>query len=120
MHVIGVQKKTSGIHFLGVDSSRNHSQTEREAIVFAAAKLHQYLCGRPFTLVTDNRSLRKMLGHNHARGAHTGSLEAQMQQWVLILSAYSYKIEYNLGDRTIVLIGYRNCLWSPSMGDGWS
>ena len=75
----------------------NYAQIEREAlaIIFAVRKFHQYLCGRPFTLVTDHRPLCKILGHNQGVPALAA---ARMQRWALILSAYSYKTEYQCAD----------------------
>ena len=42
----------------------NYAQVKREAlaIVFAIYRFHQYLYGRPFTLVTDHRPLCKIFG----------------------------------------------------------
>ena len=77
-----------------------HMQIEREAlaIVFAVKKFYQYLCGSPFTLVMDHRPLCKILGHN--QGVPTLAA-ARMQQWALILSAYSYRIEYKPGSQKL-------------------
>ena len=56
----------------------------------------KYLCGRSFTLVTDHQPLCKILGHN--QGVPTLAA-ARMQRWALILSAYSYRIEYKPGSQ---------------------
>lgn len=75
----------------------NHAQLEREAlsIFFGVGKFHQYLYGRNFTLLTNNRPLTTILG------PHTGvpSLVAsRLQRWALLLSAHSYNIKYRKTD----------------------
>ena len=99
MHVIGGQEKPVAYASRVLTQAEiNYAQVEREAlaIVFAVKKFHQYLCGRPFTLVTDHRPLCKILGHN--QGVPTLAA-ARMQRWALILSAYSYRIEYKPGSQ---------------------
>ena len=66
---------------------KNYAQVEKEALalVFAVKKFHQYLYGRPFTLITDHKPLLKILGPKTGIppiGA------ARMQRWAFILSAY--------------------------------
>ena len=52
---------------------------------------HQYLYGRQFVLVTDHKPLITILGHK--RGIPSLAA-ARLQRWALILSAYSYVIEF--------------------------
>ena len=78
-------------------AEKNYAQVEREglSIVFGLKKFHQYVYGRPFTLVTDHQALTNLLG------PHTGVpplAAARMQRWALMLAAYSYKIEYRRSD----------------------
>ena len=46
------------------NSRKNYSQIEREGlgIVFGLQKFHQYVYGRKFVLITDNKSLSLILG----------------------------------------------------------
>ena len=78
------------------DAERGYAQIEREALalIFAVKKFNQYLYGRQFTLVTDHRPLCKLFGHKEEVRPLA---VAQMQRWALILSAYTYKIEFVTG-----------------------
>ena len=97
MHVIdGVEKPvTFASRTLSV-AEQNYAQVEREAlgIIFGVKRFNQYLYGREFILATDHRPLCKLFGH--ADGVRPVAA-ARMQRWALILSAYSYKIEYIAG-----------------------
>ena len=74
-------------------SERNYSQVEKEALslIFAVKKFHSYIYGRKFTLLTDHKPLLTILGPKNAVPALAA---ARMQRWALLLSAYSYDIEY--------------------------
>ena len=66
-------------------------EKEALALIFGVKKFHLYLCGRTFTLVTDHKPLTTIF--KPKRG--TPPLAApHLQRWSLILSAYSYNIEY--------------------------
>ncbi|XP_047123845.1 uncharacterized protein K02A2.6 [Hydra vulgaris] len=77
-------------------AERNYSQIEKEAlsIVFAVKKLHQYLYGRYFTLVTDHKPLLGLLAEGKPIPAMTA---ARIQRWALTLSAYNYCLKYRSG-----------------------
>ena len=55
--------------------------------MYGVSKFHTYLYGRKFTLVTDHKPLTSILGPK--RGA-----AARLQRWSLLLSAYSYNLEF--------------------------
>ncbi|XP_045537579.1 uncharacterized protein K02A2.6-like [Papilio machaon] len=75
------------------DAEKNYSQIHREAlaIIFCVNKFHQYLYGRHFTLRTDHKPLVSIFGPNTGIPAMVAS---RMQRWAIILSAYSFDIEY--------------------------
>jgi len=74
-------------------AEQDYAQIEREtlAIIFAVCRFHQYVYGRTFTLVTDHWPLCKFLGEKKRIPPFAA---ARMQQWVLVLSAYQYKIQH--------------------------
>ena len=74
-------------------SEGNYSQIEKEALslVFGIQKFHTYLYGRKFTLVTDHKPLTIVLGPKHGIPSMAA---ARFQRWALLLSAYTYKIEF--------------------------
>ena len=78
-------------------AERNYSQLEKEAlsIIFGVKKFYQYLYGHSFVLVTDHKPLTTILGPN--TGIPTLAA-ARLQRWALLLSAYSYSIEYRKTD----------------------
>ena len=74
-------------------SERNYAQVEREALslMYGTQKLHQYLYGHRFTLVTDHKPLTTILG---PKKGIPPLAAARLQRWALQLSAYSYEIEF--------------------------
>ena len=74
-------------------SEVNYSQMEKKAlaIIFGVCKFHQYLYGKPFVLVTDHKPLTTLLGPKTSVPTLAAS---RMQRWALVLSTYSYTIEY--------------------------
>ena len=74
-------------------SEQNYSQLEKEALslVFGIHKFHQYFYGRKFSLVTDHKPLTTILG---PKTGIPSMAAARLQRWALLLSAYSYSIEF--------------------------
>lgn len=69
-----------------------YSQIEKEGlcVVWAFQRLRQYLYGRSFTLVTDNRPLSQVI----APGKQLPALAAsRIQRWSLKLAEYQFKVE---------------------------
>ena len=74
-------------------AEKNYAQVEREglAVIFGVTRFKQYLWGRKFTLVTDNKPLTALLGPKTQSPALAA---ARMQRWALTLAAYTYDVEY--------------------------
>ena len=64
---------------------------EALAIIFCVTKFHQYLYGRRFVLRTDHKPLVSIFGPD--KGIPT-MVASRMTRWAIILSSYSYDIEY--------------------------
>ena len=78
-------------------AERNYSQLEHEglAIIFGIQKFNQYLYGRRFTLVTDNKPLSLILGTKKGIPVLAAS---RLQRSAIQLSAYQYDIQYRAGN----------------------
>ena len=74
-------------------AEKNYPQIEKEALslVFGVQKFHQYLYARKYVLVTDHKPLCAILGPK--KGIPTLAA-ARLQRWAILLSAYTYDIEY--------------------------
>ena len=74
-------------------AEQNYAQIEKEALslVFGVRKFHQYLYGRQFVLVTDHKPLTSILG---PKKGIPPLAAARLQRWALLLSAYSYTVEF--------------------------
>ena len=73
-------------------AEKNYSQIEREglAIVFGLKKFHQYIYGRNFTLITDNKPLSLILGPKKGIPAMAAT---RIQGWAMQLAAYDCIME---------------------------
>ena len=74
-------------------AEQNYSQIDREAlgIIFGVKKFFQYLYGREFTLVTDNKPLTSIF---HPSKEIPPLAASRLQRWSLYLSAFNYKVEF--------------------------
>ena len=74
-------------------SEKNYAQIDKEAlgIIFGVKRFHSYIYARHFTLVTDHRPLTALFGPTKPIPTLAA---ARMQRWALILSGYSYDIQY--------------------------
>ncbi len=78
------------------DCERRYSQTEREALalVWACERLHPYIYGRQFDLLTDHKPLESIYGPRSKPCAC-------VERWVLRLQPYNFKIIYVSGKENI-------------------
>lgn len=72
---------------------RRYSTTERECagIVFAVKRLHYYLDGRKFRIITDHNPLRFLQTH--------ASSNSRLMRWSLALQPYDFEIEHRAGKK---------------------
>lgn len=73
-------------------TERKYAEVEKEAaaVSFGVRRFHQFLFGRTFTLVVDNRTLSRILNPDRELPSLAA---ARMQRYALQLAAYQYKIE---------------------------
>lgn len=78
------------------DCERKYSQTEREALglVWACERLHPYLYGRKFDLVTDHKPLEVIYGPRSKPCA-------RIERWVLRLQPYEFRVVHIAGKNNI-------------------
>ena len=74
-------------------AERGYSQTQREALAvfWAVNRLHKYLFGLHFCIVSDHEAL-KFIYHPHQ--SLSKSSAAMVQRWAISLSAYNYTIQH--------------------------
>lgn len=74
-------------------SERKYSNLERKALalMFGLKKIHKFLYGRKFTLITDHQPLQFIFGKNKGIPVHAA---ARITRWSITLSAYDYEIKY--------------------------
>ncbi|XP_043213609.1 uncharacterized protein K02A2.6-like [Amphibalanus amphitrite] len=78
-------------------TEKKYSVLEKEALAvsFGIKKFHQYLYGRRFCLVTDNRALSMILNPHRELPSLAA---ARMQRYALQLAAHSYEVELRRTD----------------------
>jgi hypothetical protein len=80
-------------------SELHHSAVEKEAtsIIEAVRKWSHFLVRKPFTLITDQRSVAFMLDNRK----RTKIKNNKIQQWRLELASFSYTIKYRPGKENV-------------------
>ena len=86
-------------------TEKKYAQVEKEALslIFGVKRFHQFLYGKPITLVTDHKPLPAILGPKKGIPLLAA---ARMQRWELLLSGYSYDIHF----RPTTAHGNADCL----------
>ena len=79
-------------------SERGYSQTQKEALAihWAVKRLHKYLFGTQFLIITDHESLKHIFSPAASVNRSTSSM---LQRWAVTLSGYNYKIEHRSGSK---------------------
>ena len=94
-----------------------YAQTHREALAvyWSVMRLHKYLFGHKFTIISDHEALKFIFDPNKSLAK---SSAAMVQRWSIALSAYDYTIEHR-GAKHIQHVDYisRQSLPSPSSVD---
>ena len=74
-------------------AEQRYAQIDKEALglIFGVQHFHQYLYGRKFVLVTDQKPLLFIFGPKYAIPPLAA---ARLQRWAVLLSAYSYEVEF--------------------------
>ncbi|XP_053968616.1 uncharacterized protein K02A2.6-like [Anastrepha ludens] len=70
-----------------------YSQIEKEglSIMFGVKRIHQYLYGRPFTLITDHKPLVSIFNPSSQLPTMTSH---RLQRWAITLMTYKYDVKY--------------------------
>ena len=77
-------------------AEENYAQLDKEAlaIIFGVKKFNHYLLGRPFTILSDHKSLQHLFSEKKAIPVLAS---VRIKRWALILSAYDYRVQYKPG-----------------------
>ena len=76
------------------DVETRYSQTEREALacVWACERLHRYIYGSKFDLITDHKPLEFLYGNPKSK------MPARIERWRLRLQPYDFRVQHQRGD----------------------
>lgn len=79
-------------------TEEKYAQLHREvlAVVFAIKKLHKYIYGQHFKLITDHKPLLSIFSPEKKIPVLTAS---RLQNWSHLLASYQYTIEYKKGSK---------------------
>ncbi|XP_032997764.1 uncharacterized protein K02A2.6-like [Lacerta agilis] len=77
-------------------AERNYSQIDKEglAVVKGVKKIHDFLYGRPFTIVTDHKPLLGLLAPDRQTPQ---MLSPRVLRWSIFLAGYQYSLEHRPG-----------------------
>ena len=91
----GIERTVQCISRTLSDVERRYSQTEREALalVWACEKLHMFLYGGKFTLITDHEALLCIHGNSRKNPP------ARILRWAIRLQGYDFHVEYIQGHK---------------------
>ena len=96
-----LEQKRQPIIFISRKLSKaeeNYSQTQKDAlaIFWAIRRLHKYLFGAKFKIITDHQALKHIF---HPQASIAKATSAMLQRWSLELSAYTFDIEHHSGKK---------------------
>lgn len=82
------------------EAEKAYSQLDKEgaAIIFSLKKFHDYLFGRFFTLLCDNKVLVNIFGSKKGIPIYAAS---RLQRWSVILGTYNYEIKFIKSEKNI-------------------
>ncbi|XP_013914164.1 PREDICTED: LOW QUALITY PROTEIN: uncharacterized protein K02A2.6-like [Thamnophis sirtalis] len=97
-------------------AERNYSHLDKEALVSIAGvkRFHNYLYGRPFTLLTNHKPLFGILAGDRATPR---ILSPRMSRWSEFLSAYAYRLQYQPGKHMGHMDALSRCLLPLTLSD---
>ena len=77
-------------------SEKGYSQTQKEALAikWALQRLHKYIFGMKFTIITDHKALEHIFSPSNSINKVTSNM---LQRWALEISAYDYEIVHRPG-----------------------
>ena len=78
------------------DAEKGYAQTQKEglAVVWAVKRLHKFLYGRQFNIITDHEALKYMF--HPGKSIHKNTA-AKIQRWSITLSTYNYTLQFRPG-----------------------